>query len=400
MKYYNTNKVFIGGTKVKYISILGATGSIGTQTLEVIRQERNNFSLEGISVNKNFDVTIQIINEFAPKVVAVMDKAVFNKVKTYCEGNNSNIEVVYGIDGLNKIATLPEVEIVVTSIVGMIGLVPTLNAIKAGKHIALANKETLVVGGELVMSEAKRHNVMILPVDSEHGAIFQCLQGNRTEEVSKIILTASGGPFRGKITKDLVGVTCADALRHPKWNMGKKITIDSATLMNKGLEVIEAHWLFNMDYNDIEVVVHPQSIIHSMVEYIDGSVIAQMSTTDMKLPIQYAINYPQRHKRVIEPLDFFKISSLTFENPDLETFKCLKFAYDAGRKGGTMPTILNSANEVAVELFLDNQIGFLQIAEIIEECMNKFSYLNKFTVQDILQTDSEVRQYVYNMYGE
>ena len=385
---------------MKYISILGATGSIGTQTLDVIRKEKDNFSLEGISINKNTDMAIRIIDEFAPKHVAVMDDSAYEKIKVYCDTAKKNIEVSYGIEGLNKIATLPNVEIVVTSIVGMIGLIPTLNAIKAGKHIALANKETLVVGGELVMAEAKRNGVMILPVDSEHGAVFQCLQGNRIEEADKIILTASGGPFRGKKINDLINVTCKDALKHPKWNMGKKITIDSATLMNKGLEVIEAHWLFGMDYKDIEVVVHPQSIIHSMVEYIDGSIVAQMGTTDMKLPIQYAINYPKRHKRVVEALDFYKMGSLTFEKPDLDTFKCLKLAYEAGEIGGTMPTILNGANEVAVELFLEDKIKFLKIADIIEECMNKFSYSSKFSVDDILQTDNNVRQYVYNRYGE
>jgi 1-deoxy-D-xylulose-5-phosphate reductoisomerase len=386
--------------KLKYISILGATGSIGTQTLDVIRKEKDNFSLEGISINKNVNMAIQIINEFTPKHVAVMDDSAYEKIKAYCETTEKNIEVSHGIEGLNKIATISNVEIVVTSIVGMIGLTPTLNAIKAGKHIALANKETLVVGGELVMAEAKSKGIMILPVDSEHGAVFQCLQGNNIEEAGKIILTASGGPFRGKKTNDLINVTCEDALKHPKWNMGKKISIDSATLMNKGLEVIEAHWLFGMEYKNIEVVVHPQSIIHSMVEYIDGSIVAQMGTTDMKLPIQYAINYPKRHKRVVEALDFYKLGSLTFEKPDLDTFKCLKLAYEAGKAGGTMPTILNGANEVAVELFLEDKINFLKIADIIEECMNKFSYSSKFSVEDILQTDNNVRQYVYNRYGE
>jgi 1-deoxy-D-xylulose-5-phosphate reductoisomerase len=386
--------------KLKYISILGATGSIGTQTLDVIRKEKDNFSLEGISVNKNVNMTIQIINEFSPKHVAVMDDSAYEKIKAYCETTEKNIEVSHGIEGLNKIATISNVEIVVTSIVGMIGLTPTLNAIKAGKHIALANKETLVVGGELVMAEAKSKGIMILPVDSEHGAVFQCLQGNNIEEADKIILTASGGPFRGKKTNDLINVTCENALKHPKWNMGKKITIDSATLMNKGLEVIEAHWLFGMEYKNIEVVVHPQSIIHSMVEYIDGSIVAQMGTTDMKLPIQYAINYPKRHKRIVEALDFYKLGNLTFEKPDLDTFKCLKLAYEAGKAGGTLPTILNGANEVAVELFLEDKIKFLKIADIIEECMNKFSYSSKFSVEDILQTDNNVRQYVYNRYGE
>lgn len=385
---------------MKYISILGATGSIGTQTLDVIRQEKGNFSLEGISVNKNYQITFQIIDEFLPKYVAVTDKLAYKKVKDYCSLNSKDIEVIYGSEGLDRIATLPNVDIVVTSIVGMVGLVPTLNAIKAGKHIALANKETLVVGGELVTAEADRHNVMILPVDSEHGAVFQCLKGNRRDDIEKVILTASGGPFRGKITKDLLNVTSKDALKHPKWNMGKKISIDSATLMNKGLEVIEAHWLFGMDYRDIEVVVHPQSIIHSMVQYIDGSVIAQMGTTDMRLPIQYALNYPLRCKRVVEALDFYKLGALTFEKPDLETFKCLKLAYEAGKAGGTLPTILNGANEAAVELFLENKIEFLQIGNIIEECMNKFSYSSKFTADDILETDSNVKQYVFKNYGE
>ncbi|MCM0648590.1 1-deoxy-D-xylulose-5-phosphate reductoisomerase [Clostridium swellfunianum] len=385
---------------MKYISILGATGSIGTQTLDVIRQEREKFSLEGISVNKNYDSTIQIINEFAPKYVAVMDESTYESVKNYCHEANKSIHVFYGMEGLNKIATIPNVDIVVTSIVGMIGLVPTLNAIKAGKHIALANKETLVVGGEIVMAEAKKNDVMILPVDSEHGAVFQCLQGNNREEVDKIILTASGGPFRGKTTKDLVSVTCDDALKHPKWSMGKKISIDSATLMNKGLEVIEAHWLFGIDYKNIDVVVHPQSIIHSMVQYVDGSVMAQLGTTDMKLPIQYAINYPRRQKRVVDTLDFYNLGSLSFDKPDLETFKCLKLAYEAGNTGGTMPAILNGSNEIAVELFLEKKISFLKIADIIEECMNKFSYSSKLTVEDILQTDSDVRKYVLKTYGE
>lgn len=385
---------------MKYISILGATGSIGTQTLDVIRQERDKFSLEGISVNKNYGLTIRIINEFAPKYVAVMDESTCESIKNYCHEANKSTQVFYGMEGLNKIATIPDVDIVVTSIVGMIGLVPTLNAIKAGKHIALANKETLVVGGEIVMAEAKKNGVMILPVDSEHGAVFQCLQGNNGEEVDKIILTASGGPFRGKTTKDLTSVTCDDALKHPKWNMGKKISIDSATLMNKGLEVIEAHWIFGIDYKNIDVVVHPQSIIHSMVQYVDGSVIAQLGTTDMKLPIQYAINYPRREKRVVETLDFYNLGSLSFDKPDLETFKCLKLAYEAGNTGGTMPAILNGANEIAVELFLEKKISFLKIADIIEECMNKFSYSSKFTVEDILQTDSDVRKYVLKTYGE
>jgi 1-deoxy-D-xylulose-5-phosphate reductoisomerase len=365
-----------------------------------MRQEKDSFVLEGISANKNYNLVIDIINEFEPKHVAVMDEENYKRVKEYCQNHNRSIQVYYGIEGLNTVATIPEVETVVTSIVGMVGLIPTLKAIKAGKDIALANKETLVVGGSLVIEEAKKHNVKILPVDSEHGAIFQCLHGNNKNEVSKIILTASGGPFRGKKTNELLRVTCEDALRHPKWNMGKKISIDSATLMNKGLEVIEAHWLFEAKYKDISVIIHPQSIIHSMVEYIDGSVIAQLGTTDMKLPIQYALNYPKRNKRVVDDLSFQKLGSLTFEEPDLETFKCLRLAYEAGGTGGTMPTVLNGANEAAVELFLHKKISFLQIADIIEECMNKFACIYKFSVEDVLEVDREVKKFVISKYGE
>lgn len=385
---------------MKYISILGATGSIGTQTLDVIRNSCNSYTVKGITANKNFDKIIDIIDEFSPEYVGIMDETTYAKVKDYCSYNNINTQVVFGLEGLNIISTLPYVDIVVTSIVGMIGLIPTLNAIKSGKNIALANKETLVVGGDLVTAAAKSYNTKILPVDSEHGAIFQCLQCGKEAEVNKIILTASGGPFRGKKTDDLVSVSCDEALKHPKWNMGKKISIDSATLMNKGLEVIEAHWLFNKEYKDIEVIIHPQSVIHSMVEYIDGSVIAQLGTTDMRLPIQYALNYPVRKQRVVEKLNFNKIRNFTFEEPDIETFKCLRLAYDAGKIGGTMPTILNSANEVAVELFLHKGISFLQIGDIIDECMNKFTYDNNVSIEGILETDKRVRRYIYQNYGQ
>lgn len=385
---------------MKYISILGATGSIGSQTLEVLRHNSQEFSLEGISANKSYEKVINIINEFTPKYVALTDEKAFNKVKDYCKSNKLNIDVTFGIEGLNKIATLPKSEIVVTSVVGMIGLVPTLKAINAGKHIALANKETLVVGGSLVTEAAKKNNVLLLPVDSEHGAIFQCLRGNNPSEVSKLILTASGGPFRGKTIKDLQSVTLKEALNHPRWKMGSKITIDSSTLMNKGLEVIEAHWLFNANYENIQVVVHPESIIHSMVEYIDGSIIAQLGVADMKLPIQYALNYPERKNRVIEKLDFYKLGSLTFEEPDFNTFKCLKLAFEAGKIGGTMPTILNAANELAVDLFLSKKIKFLKIGDIIEECMNKFSYTNNFEVDDILEIDNKVKNFILKSYGD
>jgi 1-deoxy-D-xylulose-5-phosphate reductoisomerase len=385
---------------MKKITILGVTGSIGTQTLDVIRKDINNLSIVAISANTNFDKVIQVIEEFEPKYVAMMDEEAYLKLKRYCKDKKISIEVLQGIEGLNYISTLPEVDIVVTSVVGMIGLVPTMKAISAGKDIALANKETLVAAGALVMEAAKKNNVNILPVDSEHGAIFQCLQGNKLDAVNKIILTASGGPFRGKNKEQLVEIKPEDALKHPKWNMGKKISIDSSTLMNKGLEVIEAHWLFGVSYENIQVVVHPQSIIHSMVEYNDGSVIAQMSSTDMRLPIQYAINYPKRENAVIDRLDIYNIGNLTFEKPDTDTFKCLNLAYKAGEMGGNMPAIMNAANEVAVELFLDYKIKYLEIEDIIEESMERFEHHINPNLEDILEIDLKVREYVRKKYDK
>ena len=379
---------------MKNISILGVTGSIGTQTLDVVRNEKENFNIVGVSANTSYEKVIDIIKEFDPKYVAMMDEKSFEKVKNYCEDNSLDIEVYKGLDGLNKIATLDEIEMVVTSVVGMIGLTPTINAIRAKKDIALANKETLVVAGDIVMREARENNIRILPVDSEHGAIFQSLQGNDKKSVNKIILTASGGPFRGKKREQLSKIEAEEALNHPKWSMGKKISIDSSTLVNKGLEVIEAHHLFNVKYDDIEVIVHPQSIVHSMVEYIDGSVIAQLGSTDMKLPIQYALNYPKREKCVVEKLNFAEIGKLTFEKPDIETFGCLKLAYIAGRKGGNLPAIMNGANEIAVELFLENKISYLQIEDIIRECMNTLEYIENPTLEEIILTDEKVRNYV------
>jgi 1-deoxy-D-xylulose-5-phosphate reductoisomerase len=383
---------------MKHICILGATGSIGIQTLDVIRKEKYKFKLIGVTANSNFEKLIAIIEEFSPRMAAVVEKEAYLFVKDYCKANNIKTEVLYGMDGLNAISTMEEADIIVTSIVGMVGLVPTLNAIEAGKDIALANKETLVVGGELVMAAAAKKNIKILPVDSEHGAIFQCLQGNSIDNVSKIILTASGGPFRGKTKDELSLVSVGDALKHPKWNMGKKISIDSATLMNKGLEVIEAHWLFKMEYDNIQVVVHPQSIIHSMVEYKDGSVIAQLGSTDMRLPIQYALCYPEREASVVEKLDFYNMANLTFERPDYDTFKCLTLAYEAGKKGGIMPTILNGANEEAVNLLLNNEIKFMQIGDIIEDCMCRFGENNKATIHTILEMDYKVKEYIRKKY--
>ena len=357
---------------MKNISILGATGSIGTQTLDVIRNSGEKINLIGITANSSVDKIKEIIREFEPKYVAMMDENSAQFIKEFCSNEYPTIQVLSGIDGLIKVATLEEIDTVVTSVVGMIGLKPTMAAIEAKKDIALANKETLVVAGELVMNKAKENNVKILPVDSEHSAIFQSLSGYKNKDINKILLTASGGPFRGKTIEDLKDVTVKEALKHPKWNMGQKISIDSATLMNKGLEVIEAHFLFDCDYDNIEVIVHPQSIIHSMVEYKDASVIAQLGSPDMRLPIQYALNYPERKEMIAKPVNFYELGALTFEKPDLETFKCLRFAYEAGKIGGLAPTILNGANEEAVALLLKEKIKFLQIAEIIEECMSVF----------------------------
>ena len=383
---------------MKSISILGATGSIGTQTLDVIRNSEGTINLIGITANSSVDKIKEIIKEFKPKYVGMMELNSAKVIEEFCNESYPEIKVFSGIDGLIKIATLDEIDTVVTSVVGMIGLKPTMAEIEAKKDIALANKETLVVAGELVMNKAKENNVRILPVDSEHSAIFQSLSGYKNKDINKIILTASGGPFRGKNLEDLKDVTVKEALKHPKWNMGQKISIDSASLMNKGLEVIEAHFLFDTDYDNIEVVVHPQSIIHSMVEYKDASIIAQMGTPDMRLPIQYALNYPERKGMIAKPLNFYEVGSLTFEKPDLDTFKCLKFAYDAGKIGGLAPTILNGANEEAVALLLEEKIKFLQIAEIIEECMNVFkeNYYDELTLENIVELDKKVRKYIRN----
>lgn len=381
---------------MKNISILGATGSIGTQTLDVIRNSNEEINLIGITANSSVDKIKEIVKEFKPKYIAMMDENSGNIIEEFCNKEYPDIQVFKGINGLIKVATLDEIDTVVTSVVGMIGLKPTMAAIEAKKDIALANKETLVVAGELVMNKAKEKNVKILPVDSEHSAIFQSLSGYKNKDINKIILTASGGPFRGKTIDDLKDVTVKDALKHPKWNMGQKISIDSATLMNKGLEVIEAHFLFDTDYENIEVVVHPQSIIHSMVEYKDASVIAQLGTPDMRLPIQYALNYPERKGRIANPINFYELGALTFEKPDLETFKCLRFAYEAGKIGGLAPTILNGANEEAVALLLEEKIKFLQVAEIIEDCMKVFkeNYYNELTLDNIIELDKKVREYI------
>lgn len=386
---------------MKNISILGVTGSIGLQTLDVVRKSSDEFRVVGVSANSSVDKMQRIISEFNPKYVAMMDEDASIKIKEFCILNRLKTKVYSGLEGLIKISTLDEIEIVVTSVVGMIGLKPTMEAIKAKKDIALANKETLVVAGELVMEEAQKHGVNILPVDSEHSAIYQGLRGNKLSELKKIILTASGGPFRGKKIGELKDITVEQALSHPNWSMGSKISIDSATLMNKGLEVIEAHHLFRCDYDNIQVVVHPQSIIHSMVEYRDGSIMAQLGSADMRLPIQYALNYPDRKELIAKEIDFYDIATLSFEKPDMDTFKSLKLAYEAGKRGGLMPTILNSANEVAVELFLKKKIKFLDIVEIIEETIEYFkeSIDIKLSIDNIVELDLNVRKYIYNKYN-
>lgn len=378
------------------ISILGVTGSIGIQTLDVIRKSNKEINLVGVSANTSVNKMKEIIKEFMPKYVAMMDRNAADDIKSYCIENNFNIEVYSAIEGLEKIATLEEIDMVVTSVVGMIGLRPTIKAIEAKKDIALANKETLVVAGELIMKKARENNIKIYPVDLEHSAIFQALSGYKTDDISKIILTASGGPFRGKNLEYLKNVTVEEALNHPKWNMGKKISIDLATLMNKGLEVIEAHYLFNCSYDKIEVIIHPQSIIHSMVEYKDASVIAQLGSTDMRLPIQYALNKKVRKHPIASKLNFYEISELTFEKPDMETFKCLKLAYQAGKEGGLAPCILNSANEEAVALLLEEKINFIEIPTIIEKALEYFKEekSKELTLENILEIDYKVRKYV------
>ena len=385
---------------MKKISILGVTGSIGTQTLDVVRNS-DDIKIIGISANSSTEKMKEIIKEFKPKYVAMMKVECAEELKEFCKENSFEIEVYSGLDGLVKISVLDEIDMVVTSVVGMIGLVPTIKAIKAKKDIALANKETLVVAGELVMKAAEENGVKILPVDSEHSAIYQSLRGNDLSTLKKIILTASGGPFRGKKEEELKEITLEEALNHPNWSMGKKITIDSATLMNKGLEVIEAHWLFNCDYDNIQVVVHPQSIIHSMVEYTDGAIIAELGSADMRLPIQYALNYTERKKEVAKSIDFYEISKLTFEKPDMNTFKCLKIAYEVGKNGGLLPTVLNGANEVAVQLFLDRKIKFLEIAEIIENTLKEFKdeCKKELNLDNIIALDKKVRNYVINKYN-
>lgn len=378
---------------MKKIAILGSTGSIGTQTLEIVRTN-GDLEVTALAAGNNIDLLEKQIREFKPKLAAVWKEERANELKDKI--NDLDVKVVSGMDGLLEVARQPEPEILVTAIVGMIGILPTIEAINAGKDIALANKETLVTAGHIIMPLAKEKGVSILPVDSEHSAIFQSLQGGQQKALHKILLTASGGPFRGKKLEDLANIQVEDALKHPNWAMGRKITIDSSTMVNKGLEVIEAKWLFGVDVDQIQVVVQPQSIIHSMVEYEDGAVIAQLGTPDMKLPIQYALYYPERRYLPGDRLDFSTLQQITFEQPDLETFYGLKLAFEAGRTGGSLPTVLNAANEKAVALFLDRKIKYLQIPEIIQACMEAHKNIATPTVEEILKTEQETYEFIKN----
>ncbi len=371
---------------MKKIAILGSTGSIGTQTLEVVRENKD-IEVLGLAAGKNIELLEQQIREFHPVCVAVWNKSKAEELKVKIA--DTATRVVTGMEGLIEIATLEKAEILVTAIVGMIGLRPTIAAIQSGKDIALANKETMVTAGHLIMPMAKEYNVRILPVDSEHSAIFQSLQGNKGNPIHKILLTASGGPFRGKKEEDLLNIRVEDALKHPNWSMGQKITIDSSTMINKGLEVIEAKWLFDVNVDQIQVVVQPQSVIHSMVEYEDGAVMAQLGTPDMKLPIQYALYYPERRYLPGDRLDFWEMGKLDFEKPDMDTFYGLKLAYKAGREGGSLPTVLNAANELAVSKFLKREVKYLEIMEIIEDCMNAHKNIANPSLEQILQTEAE-----------
>ena len=376
---------------MKKTAILGSTGSIGTQTLEVVRENKD-IEVLGLAAGNNIKLLERQIREFHPKMAAVWSEERAKELRENVK--DLNIKIVSGMEGLNELSVMEESEILVTAIVGMIGIRPTIEAIKAGKDIALANKETLVTAGHIIMPLAKEKGVSILPVDSEHSAIFQPLQGNTHDSIEKILLTASGGPFRGKSREFLKHVKLEDALKHPNWSMGRKITIDSATMVNKGLEVIEAKWLFDVAPENIQVVIQPQSIIHSMVEYKDGAVIAQLGTPDMKLPIQYALFYPERRYMPGDRLDFTKLTSIVIETPDMDTFLGLRYAYEAIGIGGSMPTVFNAANEYAVKQFLDRKIDFLDIYDIIRASMDHHKLIENPDIDEILATEQEVYEFI------
>ncbi len=376
---------------MKKIAILGSTGSIGTQTLDIVR-EQGDIQVVAMAAGSNISLLEAQIREFRPSLVSVWDEKKAKELRTNTK--DLGIKIVSGMEGLLEVSVIPESEILVTAIVGMLGIRPTIAAIKAGKKIALANKETLVTAGHIIIPLAKEYKVPILPVDSEHSAIFQSLQGAGDNKISRILLTASGGPFRGRKSDDLKNIQVEDALKHPNWSMGRKITIDSSTLVNKGLEVMEAKWLFDVTLDQIQVVVHPQSVIHSAVEYQDGAVIAQLGTPDMRLPIQYALYYPKRRNLSGRRLDLFEIADLTFEKPDTDTFRGLALAYLAMEKGGNIPTVYNAANEKAVSLFLDRKISYPEITELIEACMEDAEFIDHPDVDEILWTEAAAYEFI------
>lgn len=382
---------------MRKIAILGSTGSIGTQTLDIVRKE-SDLQVTAMAAGYNVELMEQQVREFRPELVAMWTEEAAKDLRGRLK--DLPVRVTYGIDGLLEVAIHKEAEVLVTAIVGMIGIRPTIAAIEHGKDIALANKETLVTAGHIIMPLAARKGVSILPVDSEHSAIFQSMHGENRARVEKILLTASGGPFRGKKREELMSMTVEDALNHPNWSMGKKVTIDSASLVNKGLEVMEAKWLFDVELEQIQVVVHPQSIIHSAVQYVDGGIMAQLGVPDMKLPIQYALFYPDRRPMDTQRVDLFKLKQLTFEEPDTDTFRGLELAYQAARRGGTLPTVFNAANEMAVALFLQRKITFLQISELIESSMENHQVTDDPSVEKILETETETYDYIKRKFGE
>ena len=383
---------------VKRISILGSTGSIGSSTLEVVSLFPDRFKVVGLTAGENIDKIESQVRRFKPSIVSLASEKASQELRTRCA--DLNVEVLSGMEGLIRISTISEADIIVSAIAGSAGLIPTFAAVKAGKTIALANKETMVMAGEIITQEANERGAELLPIDSEHSAIFQVMRGEKWEEVHKIILTASGGPFLKTSSEEKRKATVKDALRHPNWNMGTKITIDSATLMNKGLEVIEARWLFDVSINQIEVLIHPQSIIHSMVEFRDGSVMAQMGVPDMRIPIAYALSNTERLDLIMPRLDLAKIGMLTFEKPDLKRFPCLSYAYDAVREGGTMPAVLNSSNEVAVRAFLQKRIGFLDIEVVVRETIERHKGSHTKTIEDVLMADNWAREEAEKVVGK
>ena len=377
--------------RMKKIAILGSTGSIGTQTLEIVRANED-LKVVALAAGSNVERMEEQIREFTPRIAVMWNEKAYEDLRL--KVRDMDVKILCGMEGLLEIAVMEEMEVLVTAIVGMIGIRPTIAAIESGKTIALANKETLVTAGHIIMPLAKEKGVSILPVDSEHSAIYQSMNGENKKRVEKILLTASGGPFRGKTVEELKGIQVEDALKHPNWSMGRKITVDSATMVNKGLEVMEAKWLFGVGLDRIEVVVHPQSIIHSMVEYADGAVMAQMGMPDMKLPIAYALFYPDRRPMEGKRVNFFELETLTFEKPDLETFTGLKLAFKAAKQGGSMPTVYNAANEKAVSLFLERKIGFMQIPELIEASMREHRKVDFPGVEEILQAELETYEFI------